>query len=132
MRKYERTGLRKMKRHADSVWYVKPSTIKEDEALVKRDETNKKNDTPYNTTPSIKFDKKGSMVTTEAQDAALVTRKSSFFKTVPIAGEENASTEEQEDCIDAVAPRQSDDTPPRRYLQSVHTRPVTLDDYVCY
>lgn len=59
-----------MKRHFDSVWYVKPSIIKEgDKALVKRDESKKKSDMPYNTTPSIEFDKRGSIVTTEAHNA---------------------------------------------------------------
>ena len=58
-----------MKRHSESVWYVKPSIIKEgDKALVKRDES-KKGDMPCNTTPSIEFDKRGSIVTTEAHNA---------------------------------------------------------------
>ena len=45
---------------------VKPLIIKEgDQVLVKRDES-RMNDMPYNTTPSIEFDKKGSIVIAEA------------------------------------------------------------------
>ena len=76
----------KMERHPDSEWYVKPPIIKEgDKVLVKRDDSKKKGDTSYNTTPSIEFDMKESTVTAEAQNAIQVTRNTSFFKTVPIA-----------------------------------------------
>ena len=44
--------------------------IKGDTVLVKRDESKKKNDMPYNTTPSIEFDMKGSIVIAEAQNAS--------------------------------------------------------------
>lgn len=59
-----------MKRHSDSVWYVKPLIVKEGhKAPVKRDESKKKSDMSYNTTPSIEFDKRGSIVTTKAHNA---------------------------------------------------------------
>ena len=84
MRKCDRTTTVKMKRHADIEWYVKPSIIKERDKALGNDESKKKSDTPYNTTLSIEFGKKGSMVTAEAQNATQVTRNNSFFKTVPI------------------------------------------------
>ena len=62
-----------MNRHPDSEWYVKPFIliIKEgDKVLVKRDESKKTNDIAYNTTPSIEFDKKGSIVTAVAQNVS--------------------------------------------------------------
>ena len=68
IRHYDRTTKLKMNRHPDSDWYVKPLIIKEgDKVLVKRDESKKTNDIAYNTTPSIEFDKKGSILTAEAQ-----------------------------------------------------------------
>ena len=84
MRKYDRTTTVKMKRHADIEWYVKPWIIKERDKALGNDESKKKSDTPYNTTLSIEFGKKGSMVTAEAQNATQVTWNNSFFKTVPI------------------------------------------------
>ena len=67
LRQYNRTMEVKMNRHPDREWCVKPMIIKEgDQVLVKRDESKKKNDMPYNTTPSIKFDNKGSIVIAEA------------------------------------------------------------------
>ena len=60
----------KMNRHPDSEWYVKPLIIKEgDQVLIKQDEL-RNNDMPYNTTRSIEFDKKGSIVITEAQNVS--------------------------------------------------------------
>ena len=60
LRQYNRTMEVKMNRHPDREWCVKPMIIKEgDQVLVKRDESKKKNDMPYNTTPSIEFDTKG-------------------------------------------------------------------------
>lgn len=57
----------KIKKHADNKRYVKPSTVKEgDTVLVKRDDSKKKSDTPYDPRPHIVVGKKGSMVT--AQD----------------------------------------------------------------
>ena len=62
-----------MNRHPDSEWYVKPFNliIKEGgKVLVKLDESKKTNNIAYNITPSIEFDKKGSMVTAEAQNVS--------------------------------------------------------------
>ena len=72
-----------MDRHPDS---VKPLIIKEgDKVLFNRDESKKMNDIAYNTRTSTEFDKKGSIVTTEAQN--VVTGNTSFFNTVQIADE---------------------------------------------
>ena len=72
LRQYDRTMEIKMNRHPDSEWYVKPLITKEgDQVLVKQDESKKKkNDMPYNTTPSNEFDKKGSIVIAEAQNVS--------------------------------------------------------------
>ena len=62
-----------MNRHPDSEWYVKPFNLiinEGDKILVKRDESKKTNDIAYNTTPSIEFDKKGSIVPAEAQNVS--------------------------------------------------------------
>ena len=57
-----------MNRHPES---VKPLIIKgRDKVLVNPDESKKTNDIAYNTTPSIEFDKKGSIVTAEAQNVS--------------------------------------------------------------
>ena len=79
-------------------------------------------DMSYNTTLSIEFNLKGSIVISEAQNASYVARSTSFINTVQIGA---GST-------DAVAPLQSNDTQPIRCPKRIHTRPVNLDDYVCY
>ena len=128
-----------MKKHADSKRYVKPSTVKEgDTVFVKRDDSKKKSDTPYDPRPHIVVEKKGSMVTTQDDDGVPVTRNSSFFKSVPVAAEENTTTETRKNPADVTSttdtadpPMQSEAPPSRRYPLRVRTRPVKLDDYVC-
>ena len=62
-----------MKEHADNKQYVKPSAIKEgDIVLVKRHETKKKGDIPYNPIPRTVIKTKGSMVTAEMLKASLL------------------------------------------------------------
>ena len=75
-----------MKKHADNKRYIKPSTVKEgDTVLVKRDDSKKKSDTPYDPRPHTVVEKKGSMITAEDDDGVPITRNSSFFKNVPAA-----------------------------------------------
>ena len=139
IRERERSAKAKIKKHADNKRYVKPSTIKEgDTVFVKRDDSKKKSDTPYDSRPHIVVGKKGCMVTAQNDDGVQVTRNSSFFKSVPVAAEENATIETCKDPADvtsapeaADAPMQSDVPLPRRYPLRVRTRPVKLDDYVC-
>ena len=135
IREGDRTAKAKMKSHADNKRYVKPSTLKEgDMVFVKRDDSKKKSDTPYDPRPRTVVEKKGSMVTAEDDDGVQITRNSSFFKSVPAAEEEkeeNATTEQQEDSADVAAPLQPDSTPPRRYPQRLRRQPVKFDDYVC-
>ncbi|PFX29727.1 Potassium channel subfamily T member 1 [Stylophora pistillata] len=136
-----RSAKAKIKKHADNKRYVKPSTIKEgDTVFVKRDDSKKKSDTPYDPRPHIIVGKKGSMVTAQDDDGVQVTRNSSFFKNVPVAAEENATTETGKDLVDvtpdvtpeaADAPMQADVPPSRCYPLRVRTRPVKLDDYWC-
>ena len=105
----------KMKEYADNMRYVKPSAVKEgDDVLVKRDETKKKSDTPYDPKPRTVVETKGSMV----------------FKSVPVEKEE-FSSEEQENSADGGIQSQSNDAPARRYPQCMRTRPTKLADYVC-
>ena len=102
--------------------------------FVKRDDSKKKSNTPYDSRPHIVVGKKGSMVTAQNDDGVQATRNSSFFKNVPVAAEENATTETCKDPADvtaADAPMQSDVPLSRRYPLRVRTRPVKLDDYVC-
>lgn len=139
IRERDRSAKAKIKKHADNKRYVKPSTVKEgDTVFVKRDDSKKKSDTPYDPRPHIVVGKKGSMVTAQNDDGVQVTRNSSFFKNVPVAAEENATTETCKDPADvtaapeaADAPMQSDVPLSRRYPLRVRTRPVKLDDYVC-
>lgn len=140
IRERDRSAKAKIKKHADNKRYVKPSTVKEgDTVLVKRDDSKKKSDTPYDPKPHIVVAKKGSMVTAQDDNGVQVTRNSSFFKNVPVAAEENATAETSKDPVDgtpvtpkaANAPMQSDVLPSRRYPLRVRTRPVKLDDYVC-
>ena len=134
-----RSAKAKMMKHADSKRYVKPSTVKEgDTVFVKRDDSKKKSDTPYDPRPHIVVEKKGSMVTTQDDDGVPVTRNSSFFKSVPVAAEENTTTETRKDPTDVTSttdtadpPMQSEAPPSRRCPLRVRTRPVKLDDYVC-
>ena len=114
-----------MKEHADNKRYEKPSNAKEgDKVLVKRADLKKKSDTPYDPRPHFIVEKKGSMITAENDDGVQVTRNFSFFKSVPTAKEENASTEKQGGFSDIAAPMQSDPAPSKRYPQRTRTRPV--------
>ena len=84
-----------MKEHADNKQYVKPSATKEGHiVLVKRDETKKKGDKPYNPIPRTVIKTKGSKVTAENAEGVPVTRNSSFFKSVL---DFKTSRQEQED-----------------------------------
>ena len=139
IRERDRSAKAKIKKHADNKRYIKPSTVKEgDTVYVKRDDSKKKSDTPYDPRPHIVVGKKGSMVTAQNGDGVQVTRNSSFLKNVPVAAEENATTETCKDPADvtgapeaADAPMQSDVPLSRRYPLRVQTHPVKLDDYVC-
>ena len=109
--------------------------------FVKRDDSKKKSDTPYDPRPLIVVEKKGSMVTAQDDDGVPVTRNSSFFKSVPAAAAEEirkdpadvtSPTDTTDGGLDTTgAPMQSDAAPSRRYPQRMRTRPVKLDDYVC-
>ena len=128
----DRTAKAKMKKYADNKRYVKLSTTAEgDTVLVKRDDTKKKSDTPYDPTPRTVVEKEGSMVTAVDDDGVQVTRNSSFFKSAPTAKEAVFSTQMREDSVDVAAPLQSNAAPLRRYPQRTRTRPVKLDVYVC-
>ena len=132
MRQRDHKAKAKMKKHADSKSYVKPSVIKEgDKVLVKRDERMKKSDTPYDPTPRVVVDKKGTMVTAETEDGAQITRNSSFFKAAPTAEEDSAPSEELDDSLGAEAHPPADNTPPRRYPLRIRKPPVKFQDYVC-
>ena len=132
IRERDQTAKAKMKEYADNKRYVKPSNAKEgDTVLVKRDDSKKKSDTPYDPRPLIIVEKKGSMVTAENDDGTQVTRNSSFFKNVPTAKEGNATTEKQRDSSDVAAPMHSNPAPLKRYPQRTRTRPVKLNDFVC-
>ena len=103
--------------------------------IVKRDDSKKKSDTPYDPRPHIVVEKKGSMVTAQDDDGV---PSPSFFKSVPVAAEENTTTEARKDPADvtstpdtADAPVQPEAPPSRRYPLRMRTRPVKLDDYVC-
>ena len=77
----DRTAKAKMKKHADNKRYIKPSTVKEgDTVFVRRDDSKKKSDTPYDSRSLIVVGKKGSMVTAQGDDGIPVTRNSSFFR----------------------------------------------------
>ena len=131
IRECDRAAKAKMKKLADNKWYIKPSTVKEgDTVLVKRDDSKKKSDTPYDSRPHTVVEKKGSMITAEDDDGVPVTRNSSFFKTVPAAAQEDDIITDA-DSADVAAPMQFDAAPPRRYPQRMRTRPVKFDDYVC-
>ena len=86
IRQRDQAAKAKMKEHADNKRFVKPSAIKEgDIVLVKRDETKKKGDTPYNPITRTVIKTKGSMVTAKNAESVPVTKNSSFFKTLPPA-----------------------------------------------
>ena len=69
IRKRDQTAKAKMKEYADNKRYVRPSNAKEgDTVLVKRDDSKKKSDTPYDPRPLIIVEKKGSMVTAQNDD----------------------------------------------------------------
>ena len=135
IRERDWTAKAKMKKHADKQ-YIKPSTVKEgDTLLVKKDNSKRKSDMPYDPRPHIVVEKKGSMVTAQDDNGVLVTRNSLFFKSVPPATEENTTTEICKDVTGtpdtADALLQSDAALSRPYPQLMQTCPVKLDDYVC-
>ena len=82
VRKRDLSQKSKFKAHAHSKVYVKPSTISPGETvLVKRPFTASKGATVYDPTPLTVVDKKGSMITAQNKNR-MVTRNSSFFKTL--------------------------------------------------
>lgn len=88
----------KMKEYADNKQYVKPLPIKEvDIVRVKRDETKRKGNTPYNLVPHTVVETKGSMVTAENVEGVPITRNYSLFKSVP---DFKTSCEEQKNSTD--------------------------------
>ena len=118
----------KMKEHADNKRYVKPSAIKEgDIVLVKRDETKKKGDIPYNPIPRTVIKTKGSMVTAKNAEGVPVSKNSSFFKCVP---DFKTSREGQEDSYGDGPPLQLNCAPSRRYPQRARARPIKFADHV--
>jgi len=75
IRERDRTAKAKMKNHADNRRYVKPSTLKEgDMVFVKRADSRKKSNTPYDPRPRTVVEKKGSMMTAEDSDGVPITR----------------------------------------------------------
>ena len=63
IRECDRAAKAKIKKHADNKRYIKLSTVKEgDTVLVKRDDSKKKSDTPYDPRLHTVVEKKGSMV----------------------------------------------------------------------
>ena len=100
IRERDQIAKAKMKEYADNKRCVRPSNAKEgDTVLIKRDDSKKKSNTPYDPRPLIIVERKGSMVTAENDDGTQVTRNSSFFKNVPTAKQENATTEKQGDSM---------------------------------
>ena len=130
----DRTARAERKKHADNKRYIKPSTVKEDDTVfVKRDDSKKKSDTPYDTRPFIVVEKKlEAMVTAQDDDGAPVTRNSSVFKSFPATAEDRRlSREIRKGPADVTDTSGVSGTPLRRYPQRMRTRPVGLDDYVC-
>lgn len=70
--------------------------------FVKGDNSKKKSDMPYGPRPHIIVEKKGSMVTAQV-DGVLVARNSFLFKSVPVAAEENTTTETRKDPADVTS-----------------------------
>ena len=100
----DRTSKAKMKKHADNKRYIKASTVKEgDTVFVRRDDSKKKSDMPYDPRPLIIVEKNGSMLTAQDDDGVPVTRNSLFFKSVPAAGEENSTTEIRKHPTDVIS-----------------------------
>ena len=127
----------KMKRYADTKPYVRPSNIVVGDAVfVKRDENKAKSDTPYNPKRHTVVEKKGTMLTAEAENGVQVTRNSSFFKKVPSSentpvynetAPNKAEPQNNNKATDVV----ESEAAARRYPERVRKRPNKLDDYVC-
>ena len=123
IRQRDQAAKAKMKEHADNKRYVKPSAIKEgDIVLIKRDETKKKGDIPYNPIPRT-------VIKTTAKNAegVPVTKNSSFFKSVP---DFKTSREGQEDSYGDGPPLQLNCAPARRYPQRARARPIKFAHHV--
>ena len=128
IRQRDQAAKAKMREHADNKRYVKPSAIKEgDIVVVKRDETKKKGDIPYNPIPRTVIKTKGSMVTAKNAEGVPVTKTSSLFKSV---SDFKASREGQEDSYGDGPSLQLNCAPARRYPQRARARPIKFADHV--
>lgn len=130
----------KMKRAADDKAYVKPSTIKEGDAvIIKPPMRRRKIDPVYDPRPYHVTHVKGSMVTAQ-RGTHRVTRNSSFFKHVTsdvVESEDESSWDDDistGDIGDAedqqILPDDVDEMP--RYPARMRNRPRHLDDYDVY
>lgn len=129
-----------MKRAADDKAYVKPSTIKEGDAvIIKPPMRRRKIDPVYDPRPYHVTHVKGSMVTAQ-RGTHRVTRNSSFFKHVTsdvVESEDESSWDDDistGDIGDAedqqILPDDVDEMP--RYPARMRNRPRHLDDYDVY
>ena len=114
----------KMKAYADTKVHAKPSTIAVGDAVLLKDTSVCRSRTPYQPSPLVVIDRKGSMITA-SRDGASVTRNSSFFKRSPCPPA--AGPPAAEDQIDAplIAPYQQPmpATPPPPASPQVDTQP---------
>ncbi|XP_046328438.2 uncharacterized protein K02A2.6-like [Haliotis rufescens] len=81
-KKRQRDMAAAMKQYADRKAYVKPHSFKEGDAVLLKDMSMRKSNTPYEPVPLTVTSTKGSMISAEC-GGRKVTRNSSFFKTSP-------------------------------------------------
>ena len=90
----------KMKNHADNKSYVKPNNFDiGDHVLVKRPFNMAKGNTPFECTPLIVTDKKGTMITA-CNNEKTVTRNSSFFKKLHLSDLPSDSSDRENNISD--------------------------------
>ena len=82
IRQHDTKAKAKMKSYADARIHAKPSTLGVGDAVLVKNSSISKSQTPYQPEPLVVTQKKGSMITA-SRDGATVTRNSSFFKRSP-------------------------------------------------
>ena len=121
----DRNVKMKMKRYADAKAYVRPSTIKTgDTVFERRDDSKRKQDTPYRREPSV-IAKKGSMVTA-SNKSGTITRNSSYFKKAPTESDSQETSDDEDSDVPMGQPEVAVIEAPElpRYPRRARRRPI--------
>ena len=123
IRKRDTKVKQKRKQYSDRKTGAKRSTVKTGDAVLVKQPKKNKLTPPFNPTPGVILEKKGSMVTVRHGDRTL-TRDASHFKPFPgrIPSQTRRNTSDKLTL---------DTCQPKRIPQRKRKKPVRFKDYVC-